>query len=273
MSIARTAVLCAMVGVLPHAVLARADVAASKLIIFQGRALAPLRHVSEWLGAQVSFDATTKVVGVRLRQQDVQFRLGSSEAKVNGTPVKLDTPAVERSGTIYVPLRFLAEAMHTASTWDPSNGTVTIRHPFRNAVLRLSATGSAESLLAPAAAPTALTAPAPPPAAPASDTAALGYEVLTIAADLPQELVDVANRQGCPLSALSALFGVDFSNPHGCIIGTLTPGGLAEKIGLMVGDSIVQCNGGEITCPRTFVPLLSTPKEPGKVELTVHRPK
>jgi len=270
MSVARTAVLCAVVGVLPHAVLARADVAAPKLIIFQGRALAPLRHVSEWLGAQVSFDATTKVVGVRLRQQDVQFRLGSSEAKVNGTPVKLDTPAVERSGTIYVPLRFLAEAMHTASTWDPSDGTVTIRHPFRNAVLRLSTTGSAESLLAPVA---ALAPAPPPPAAPASDTAALGYEVLTIAADLPQELVDVANRQGCPLSALSALFGVDFSNPHGCIIGTLTPGGLAEKIGLMVGDSIVQCNGGEITCPRTFVPLLSTPKEPGKVELIVHRPK
>ncbi len=97
--------------------------------------------------------------------------------------------------------------------------------------------------------------------------------MLKITADLPQDLVDAANRQGCFVSALSALFGVDFSNPHGCIIGKLTPGGLAEKIGLRVGDSIVECNGGEITCPRTFVPLLSTPKEPGKVELIVHRPK
>jgi len=117
-------------------------------------------------------------------------------------------------------------------------------------------------------------APAPPaPAVSAPARAAQGYDILKITADLPQELVDAANRQGCFVSAVSTLFGAEISQPHGVIIGKLTPGGVAEKIGLKVGDSIVECNGGEVTCPRTFVPLLATPKEPGKVELIVHRPK
>jgi S1-C subfamily serine protease len=128
---------------------------------------------------------------------------------------------------------------------------------------------------APVAAP-APAAPAPTPAAPAATAlapAAPGYEILRITADLPQELVEAANRQGCPMSAVSALFGAEISQPHGVVIGKLTPGGVAEKIGLRAGDSIVQCNGGEVTCPRTFVPLLAAPKDPGKVELIVHRPK
>lgn len=119
---------------------------------------------------------------------------------------------------------------------------------------------------APVAAPTPSDpAPStPPPSTPVVQ----GYEILKITADLSQELVDRANRQGCPSSALSALFGVSFSSMHGCVLGSVAPGGIAEQIGLRAGDSIVGCNGGEATCPRTLVSLLRA----GKVELIVHRP-
>jgi hypothetical protein len=123
----------------------------------------------------------------------------------------------------------------------------------------------------PAPAPVAAPTPSDPaPSTPPAPTpVAQGYEILKITADLSQELVDGANRQGCPSSALSALFGVNFTSMHGCVLGNVAPGGLAEQIGLRTGDSIVGCNGGEATCPRTLVPLL----RPGKVELIVHRPK
>ena len=118
--------------------------------------------------------------------------------------------------------------------------------------------------------PSVALAPVRPEAGPTGE----GYDILKITAELPQEVLDAAAQgASCPSSLLTNLFGVNFSNPHGCIIGSLTPGGLAEKAGLMVGDSIVGCNGGEVTCPRTMAPLLSAPKEPGKVELIVHRPK
>jgi S1-C subfamily serine protease len=111
------------------------------------------------------------------------------------------------------------------------------------------------------------------PSAPAPVQTGQGYDVLKITAELSAGMLESANRQGCPSSALSALFGVQFSQMHGCVIGSITAGGLAEKVGLKPGDSIVGCNGGEATCPRTLVPLLSASKEPGKIELIVHRPK
>lgn len=115
--------------------------------------------------------------------------------------------------------------------------------------------------------------PSQAPVTPTPPEAGQPYQVLRITADMPRELLDTAMRQGCPATALSSLFGVSFSSNHGCVLGSVTPGGLADKIGLKAGDSIVGCNGSEATCPRTLVPLLGTSKEPGKVELIVHRPK
>jgi S1-C subfamily serine protease len=87
--------------------------------------------------------------------------------------------------------------------------------------------------------------------------------------------MEAAEQQAtCPRTFLIALFGADFANPHGCVIGRLTPDGLAAKAGLAVGDSIVSCNGTEVTCPSTLLPEVQQSfksSEPGKVVLIIHR--
>jgi hypothetical protein len=109
--------------------------------------------------------------------------------------------------------------------------------------------------------------------APAAAPAGAGYEVLKLTAQLPRSLVDDARaRASCPATAFAMLFGAQLANPRGCILGALTPEGLAARAGLRAGDSIVACNGREVTCPSTFLPAVLAPKQPDTIELIIHRP-
>jgi hypothetical protein len=117
------------------------------------------------------------------------------------------------------------------------------------------------------------TAPTPSTPVPEAAAAGRGYEVLKLTAQLPRSLVDDARaRASCPATAFAMLFGAQLANPRGCILGALTPEGLAARAGLRAGDSIVACNGREVTCPSTFLPAVLAPKQPDTIELIIHRP-
>jgi S1-C subfamily serine protease len=79
-------------------------------------------------------------------------------------------------------------------------------------------------------------------------------------------------RKGSVQGNVANALGIKFASPNGCIIGTVVKGGPADKVGLQPGDSITECNGGEVDCPATLDPWLFCGKEPGLVELTVLRP-
>ena len=77
----------------------------------------------------------------------------------------------------------------------------------------------------------------------------------------------------CPNTATKGLLGLDFSRPEGCVVASTDPGGPAGKAGLLAGDSIIEADGNEVTCPKTLLPYLLRPETPGKVTLTVLRAK
>ncbi len=72
------------------------------------------------------------------------------------------------------------------------------------------------------------------------------------------------------------LFGFEWAEVHGCVVGKITPGSLAAQVGLRPGDSFVACNGKEISCPSSFEPTVRESLKgpnPGHLVLLVHRPR
>jgi formylglycine-generating enzyme required for sulfatase activity len=105
-----------------------------------GTTLVPLRGIAEWFGAKVTFDATVNGIHVQMPNTNIILFLGNTQANVNGTPVELATPALERDGATYVPVRFLAEALNARVGWDDATSTVTITNPASGKVLALRVT-------------------------------------------------------------------------------------------------------------------------------------
>jgi hypothetical protein len=78
---------------------------------------------------------------------------------------------------------------------------------------------------------------------------------------------------GCPQTEMNQFLGVVLSQPHGCVVGTVNPKGLAGKAGIKSGDSIVEANGVTVTCPSTFAPVLASADKSHGLTLTVLRKK
>jgi membrane-associated protease RseP (regulator of RpoE activity) len=128
-----------------------------------------------------------------------------------------------------------------------------------------------------AGAPAQAESPAPTEAAPPAEATAGGVPVVKLTVKVAPELLSPraagrrGGRQNCPQTVLQQLFGVRFSRPHGCLVGGVEPGSLAEQAGLQAGDSITECNGEQVTCPASLLQRLPLGREPGLIELTIER--
>lgn len=91
-----------------------------------GRVLVPLRGVFEALGASVDYDAATMTVFATRADTQIQLRIGSTQANVNGQTRFLDVPAQTRFGRTLVPLRFVSEALGANVSWSDAQRTVYI---------------------------------------------------------------------------------------------------------------------------------------------------
>ncbi|HEX8832955.1 MAG TPA: stalk domain-containing protein, partial [Abditibacteriaceae bacterium] len=94
-----------------------------------GRVLVPLRGVFEALGARVDYDPSTMTVFAVRGETQMQLRIGSTQASVNGQTRVLDIPAQTRLGRTLVPLRFVSEALGAEVRWNEGLRTVTIVAP------------------------------------------------------------------------------------------------------------------------------------------------
>lgn len=94
--------------------------------VVNGRVLVPLRGVFEQMGAFVGWDPSTRTVLAQRGDTDVSLPLGSTTARVNGQPVRLDVPASVIGGRTLVPLRFIGEALGATVTWNAATRTVEI---------------------------------------------------------------------------------------------------------------------------------------------------
>ncbi len=90
-----------------------------------GRVLVPLHGVFEQLGAVLAWEnpVTHAIIVSRDvahgRGPEVRLMLGSRQGMVNDLPVTLDVPPIAIGGRVFIPLRFVSEALGAKVSWDP----------------------------------------------------------------------------------------------------------------------------------------------------------
>ena len=90
--------------------------------------LVPMRAIFEALGASVDWDGDTRTVVSYDPVSDVSITLqiDSDTMFVGETPVTLETPARIANDVTVVPVRAIAEGMHSVVGWDGDTRTVTV---------------------------------------------------------------------------------------------------------------------------------------------------
>lgn len=91
-----------------------------------GVTMVPLRAIFEWLGAEIKFIAQANTIIAQRGDTVVSLRTDSTTAYVNGQQRELAQQPVQRDGTTYIPLRFVAEAFGCQVAYDAASATVTI---------------------------------------------------------------------------------------------------------------------------------------------------
>jgi len=80
-------------------------------ILRDGRVFLPIRYISEYFGAQVTWEDQTKTVTVKQGSKTISLQIGNAIAQIDGKEVSLDVPAFINGARTYVPLRLLAKPL------------------------------------------------------------------------------------------------------------------------------------------------------------------
>ena len=95
--------------------------------IKQDRLLVPVRAVADALGCEVAWDAAAGTATLTSEEGVLALTTHSPVMQVNGKPVEMDAaPEIVGSGTMMIPVRYIAEALHCKVAWDASTRTATI---------------------------------------------------------------------------------------------------------------------------------------------------
>ncbi|MFC4598200.1 copper amine oxidase N-terminal domain-containing protein [Cohnella hongkongensis] len=101
----------------------------------QGRTLIPLRAVSESLGAAVEWSQSTFTATITKEDTEIILPIHSDSVTINGESILLDARARLEGGVTYVPLRFVAQTLGGAVSWEASTGTATASLGDRKVVI------------------------------------------------------------------------------------------------------------------------------------------
>jgi hypothetical protein len=95
-----------------------------------GVTMVPARYVAEQFGAEVQWKEELQLLTLidGATGNPIVLTIGSPTAHVNGAEVSLESPAIIRNGSTYVPLRFITEALGAKLDWNESTNTATIIH-------------------------------------------------------------------------------------------------------------------------------------------------
>ena len=95
--------------------------------IRRDRLLVPVRAVADALGCTVTWDAAAGTATIASEEGVLALTTHSQVLQVNGNPVEMDAaPEIVGSGTMMIPVRYIAEALHCTVAWDASTRTATI---------------------------------------------------------------------------------------------------------------------------------------------------
>ncbi len=95
-------------------------------VIVDDRTLVPLRAIFEALGADVTWEETTRTVLAAGRGKEISLRIDSSEMTVNGEQKRLDVPAQLIADRTMVPVRAISEAFDCEVFWNEADRTVIV---------------------------------------------------------------------------------------------------------------------------------------------------
>lgn len=95
----------------------------NKLLIHNGRTLAPLRTIAEALNIPIHYHAASKTAIIQTEDCLMEFPLGYNVAIVNGKVVPIDVNdstilSTIQNGRTYLPLRFIAEQLNLSIHFD-----------------------------------------------------------------------------------------------------------------------------------------------------------
>lgn len=87
-------------------------------VISGGRILAPVRGISEAMGAEILWDDETKTAQILSADRQVSFCIGEKTMVINGEETGIDVAAEIIGGRTFVPMRALADALEFDVKWD-----------------------------------------------------------------------------------------------------------------------------------------------------------
>jgi hypothetical protein len=94
--------------------------------LFGDTTMVPIRAVSEALGAEVKWFGDESAIVIQAGPYKLRLVIGGKTAIVNDRSEPLDQPAQIVNETTMVPLRFIAESLNQAVSFDTATGTITI---------------------------------------------------------------------------------------------------------------------------------------------------
>lgn len=97
---------------------------AAPFIDKNGRTQLPVRAVAEAFGAIVGWDPQDQTVSILKDGKAISITVGSWVMNVGGVFVQNDSPAINKGGRVYLPIRVIAEALGANVDWDPATKTI-----------------------------------------------------------------------------------------------------------------------------------------------------
>ena len=95
--------------------------------IIDNTSIAPVREVTSAIGADISWDTETETATLSKNETTIVIQPDNSVIYVNGEPKKINTiKPYEINGTLYVPVREIAEAFGAEVVWDDNTQAATV---------------------------------------------------------------------------------------------------------------------------------------------------
>lgn len=99
-------------------------------LVQSGTTLLPVSQLIKELGGQSSWNQTEKKVTLTLNGNKIELKIGQASAIVNGSTVKLSTPAQTINGRTMLPLRFVSESLGLEVYWDQDSSVIILYRPW-----------------------------------------------------------------------------------------------------------------------------------------------
>lgn len=109
--------------------------------VIDGRTLVPVRAIFEAIGANVTWDDSTRTATGTRGDIVVSIQIDNTTAYVNGEPRTLDVPAQIINDRTMVPARFISESMGCDVTWHQETETVGVADKLKGIGLYATPTG------------------------------------------------------------------------------------------------------------------------------------